>query len=268
MRYHYTYEDLVRAFARLSFFDQHEAVFISGDLGKLGLGDFVNRDQYLVSLLNSLIDVFGDSTTIMTSTFTHDLVNTYKVFDKERTPSMHGVVANFFIKHPRSVRSSHPFTSFCAIGPKAEYLCGEDLIHPYGIDSPYDKFLGLQNPLTISIGLSPNITCSLVHHVEVMMNVPYRYIKEFPHKVMQNGERVEKNYCLPVVYHEVEATRNRNVRIFDVFKELHQVKEADVGRGKVYSYQSNELFKSMVAQFKNNIYCWFDSPPKNRPYRK
>ncbi len=268
MRYHYTYDDLVNCFKALKFSNEHEAIFISGDLGKLGLGEFGNREQYLVSLLNSLVDVFGDSTTIMTSTFTHDLVNTDKVFDKKTTPSMHGAVANFFIKHSRSVRSSHPFTSFCAIGPKAEYLCGEDLIHPYGIDSPYDKLLSLKNPLTISLGLPPNITCSLVHHAEVVMNVPYRYIKEFPHKVMQNGVGVEKSYCLPVVYREVEATRNKNVRIFEEFQTRKSVKETDVGRGKIYSYQTNELFKSMVAQFKKNIYCWFDSPPKNRPYRK
>jgi len=268
MRYHFTFHDLLDALEKLTFSDRHEVVFISGDLGKLGLANFNSREEYFLSFLDAIVEIFGDSVTIMTSTFTHNLVNSNEVFDRKNTLSTHGAIANFFINHPKSVRSSHPYTSFCAIGPMAEYLCGEDLIHPYGIDSPYDKMLNLKNPLTVSVGLTPNITCSLVHHAEVVINVPYRYVKEFSQTILQNGLKIEKNYCLPVVYRELEESRNQNVKIFEEFKLSNQVKEQCVGRGKIFSYQTNELFKSMISQFKNNIYCWLDLPPINRPYRK
>lgn len=268
MKYDYTYEDLIKALERLKFSKKHEVIFISGDVGRLGSCNIDNREEYFHLLITAAKIVFGNDVTLMTSTFTHDLVNKNLIYDKNKTLSMHGAIANFFVQHPNSIRSPHPYSSFCAIGPRAKYLCEEDIIHPYGIDSPYDKMLSLKKPLTISISLKPNITCSLVHHVEVICNVPYRYMKEFEQKMLLNGKKVEKNYCLPVLYKELDVSRNLNVKIFEKFKMSNIVKEQKVGRQKLYSYETNKLFKSMINQFKEDIYCWFNTPPKFRPYRR
>ncbi len=268
MKYDYTHDDLLNAFKNLKFSKKHEVVFISGDVGRLGVCKNKSREEYFHFLIAAASEVFGDDVTLMTSTFTHNLVNANMIFDKYKSLSMHGAIANFFVKHPNSVRSPHPYSSFCAIGPKAKYLCEEDLVHPYGIDSPYDKMLSLKNPLTISVSLKPNLTCSLVHHAEFVCNVPYRYIKEFRQKILQNGTKVVKNYYLPVLYKDLDVSRNLNVKIFEEFKLLNEIKEQNVGRQKIYSYETNQLFRSMIKQFKHNIYCWFNTPPKCRPYRR
>ena len=39
------------------------------------------------------------------------------------------------------------------------------------------------NTKYVSIGLPPRLTCSYIHHAEMMMGVPYRYTKEFKSKI-------------------------------------------------------------------------------------
>lgn len=262
----YNYDDLVFSFKQLSHDQEHEAMFISGNLARLGKGDFNSRDEHLESVLMAARVVFGENITVMTSSFTHDLIHNKQVFNTRETPTMHGAIGNFFVEHPLVSRSQHPFSSFCAIGPKAKYLCGEDLPHAYGLDSPYDKLLSLSNPLTISIGTEPNLTCSIVHHAEFQMHVPYRYIKEFSHPVVINGQVLVKNYYMHVTYLAADLERNKNVNIFTHFQKHSEIKSCQLGKGKIYSYKTKNLYESMIEQMKSNLYVWLTKEPLSKPY--
>lgn len=264
----YKKEDIYKALEDV-IKEKHEVVFISGNLGFLGEYKFSSKKELIDTIIEIIIEL-SKGATILTSTFTLNLANTNIPFDIHKTKSIHGAIANYFIEHKDSVRSMHPFTSFTAIGEKAEYLCTNNSRFSYGIDSPYDRMLSLENPLTISIGLPPNLTCSLIHHVEHMMHVPYRYIKEFEHPVIINGNIIYETFYMHVIYHEIydEIKRNKNIKFFNEFKKENTIYEAILGKGKIYSYRAKDFYNKAIELLKKDIYFWLDEPPKKRPYRR
>ncbi len=251
--------------------EPHDVIFISGNLGALGPHGFKSKTELLDTFMEAIWEISGPDTTIMTSTFTLNLANTDIPFDINKTPSMHGAIANYFLQRPDRVRSMHPFTSFAAIGPNAEYLCTNNSRFSYGIDSPYDRMLSMENPLTISVGMPPNLTCSIIHHVEFVMHVPYRYIKEFYHPIVKEDGRIEReNFYMHVIYHEIYnlIKRDRNRKFFRHFRQKHPLYETSLGIGKVYSYKTRDFFNSAIELMKKDIYSWLEEPPPIRPYRR
>jgi len=265
----YVKDDIYRAFKGV-IKGKHDIVFISGNLASLGPHGFSTKDELLGCMIEILFELCGPKTTLMTSTFTLNLANTDIPFDPDRTESMHGAIANHFLKIPGRVRSFHPFTSFTCIGDKAEYVCKNNSRHSYGLDSPYDRMLSFENPLTISVGMPPNLTCSLIHHIEFVMHVPYRYVKEFYHPVVKGGKIQRENFYMHVIYHEIynSIKRNRNVRFFKAFEEKYPIYVSYLGRGKVFSYETKKFFQVAVDVMRKDIYAWLDEPPEQRPYRR
>lgn len=266
MQYDYDKEDLYNSLSYI-IGKQHEVIFITGNFACFGKGQFTTKQETLDTYINYIKDIAGDNITIVTSTFTHNIINSDIPYDKYTTKSMHGILANYFISRNDSIRSAHPFSSFSAIGPQAEYICNGNTKYPYGIDSPYDRLLSLNNPLTISLGMAPNLTCSIIHHVEFNMHVPYRYIKEFYHPIMLDDKIVHKNYYLPVVYKNIDEKRNLNQKFFDFFKLSNQIKESKLGKGTIYSYNTLDFYNSAIALMQKDIYSWLDEEPINKPYR-
>ena len=245
-----------------------EVIFITGNLAYFGKGDFKTKKETLDTYIRYIKKIAGDDVTIVTSSFTHQLINTDIPFELKKTKSMHGVIPNYFFDIEESIQSFHPFTSFVAIGPKAKFICTDNTRHPYGIDSPYDRMLSLNNPLTISIGMPVNLTCSIIHHTETLMNVPYRYIKEFNHPIIENSKITYENYYLPVTYMNMDLKRNLNINFVNNFLKDNIINKASLGKGIIYSYNMKDFFKSTVRDMKNNIYSWLDEEPEVKPYRK
>lgn len=268
MNYDYTKEDLYRSLKNIIKV-KPEVIFISGNLAYFGKGDFKNKQETLDTYFEYIRELAGYDVTIVTSSFTHQLINTDEPFELKKTKSMHGVIPNYFLEQYNSVRSMHPFSSFIAIGPKAEYICTDNTKHPYGIDSPYERMLSLKNPMTISLGMTPNLTCSIIHHSEVVMNVPYRYVKEFYHPIkLENNKIKYDNYYLPVTYKDMELKRNLNKNFFINFEKKYKINSSTIGKGTIYSYNMKDFYNSTITDLKKNIYSWLDEEPKNKPYRK
>jgi aminoglycoside 3-N-acetyltransferase len=244
----------------------HEGIFISGNLARLGKGNFDSKEKQLHGLIEALKSSFGNEVNIMTSTFSHDLIHSKKVYDRKITPSMHGAIANHFISLPESVRSHHPFSSFCAIGPDAEYLCGRNLPHAYGPLSPYDRLLSLRNPITISIGTEPRLSGSIVHHAEFMAHVPYRYIKEFLHPISIDNQLIHKKYYMHVTYLNADLERDRNKKIFEKIYHEYIILKKSLGKGYIYAYNTKEIYDSMLHQMLDDPYVWLKKEPLIKPF--
>ena len=264
--------DIARALEKL-IRDNYEVIFISGNIGNLGRHKFNSKKELMDTFLKYILLFSGEETTLLTSTFTLHLANTDIPFDPDKTPSMHGVIANYFLNCENRIRSFHPFTSFASIGPKAEYICKNNTRFSYGIDSPYDKMLRFDKVLTISVGLPPNLTCSIIHHAEFIMHVPYRFIKEFFHPVVREGEVRYENFYMHVIYRsiydEIDRKRDKNRKFFKHFVSEYggKVIETELGNGKVYAYNTKLFFQSAIDLLKKDIYSWLSEEPENRPYR-
>jgi aminoglycoside 3-N-acetyltransferase len=126
-----------------------------------------------------------------------------------------------------------------------------------------------RDALCVSVGLCPLQAPQSVHHVEMAMGVPYRYTKEFVHPVIRNGQIEYEAFYRHVLYNQCEIKRAKNKKIFRHFRDTgHEILEADLGKGKIYSYSLLEFYKSTVNLLKNDIFAWVEMIPEIKPYRE
>ena len=158
--------------------------------------------------------------------------------------------------------------SWGAIGKHAEYICNDTTRHPFGPETPKDRMLNLDT-LYISIGMEPRKTCALAHHIEMIMGVPHRYVKEFEQPIVYDDGIRKELFYLHVWTRDIGVKNNRNRKIFNYFYDSgYSIREIPLGRGKIYSYSMDEIYKSAVDYLKKDIYGCLDEPPEKRPYRK
>ena len=179
-----------------------------------------------------------------------------------------GALPEYIRKLSDSRRSFHPFASHVAIGKNADYICSNNSRHCYGNNTPKARLLEL-DAKCLSIGLHPNETTTLIHHIEMLMGVPYRYVKEFIHPVLRKDKVVYEPFYMHLRYLECEAVHNLNIKVFPNFYKCgYKIQEESLGRGKIYLFSMNEFYSSTVQLFTNDLYASIKSEPSIKPYQK
>jgi aminoglycoside 3-N-acetyltransferase len=108
-----------------------------------------------------------------------------------------------------------------------------------------------------------------VHHVEQMMGVPYRYVKEFIHPVLREGRIVYEPFYLFVRYLDCNAVMDLDNKVYPNFiKNGYKIKKETLGRGYVYSYSMSEFCLSAVELLTHDLYGCLESEPLIKPYHK
>ena len=114
------------------------------------------------------------------------------IFELKKTKSKVGFLSNYIIKNLKHERSEHPLFSFVAIGKNKKIVknigksaFGKKSVH-YKLYKKNTYFLNLFRPLKEGN--------TLVHHIEQMNNVKYRYDKSFKTKVLIGRNKVLNNY--------------------------------------------------------------------------
>ena len=242
---------------------------LRADLRSLGFFDDGDKEKTLSAHFDILSDIVDfKKGTIAVSTASTYLCNTQKPFDLEKTPSERGLMTEFLRTREGAVRSFHPFMSYAAVGKNAGNICNNVSRHSYGPETPKERLLDL-NARYVSIGSHPRYTCTIVHHIEFLMGVPYRYVKEFIHPVVRSGKIIREPFYLYVWYKECNVKRNQNIRIFNRFSnEGYTIQEHGLGRGRVYGYSMADFYRSTIQAFRDDIYIWTEEPPTVRPYQK
>lgn len=265
MKKNYDLSDLIKCWKKLKI-RRGDTVYITGDL--LMLGFYADQKNICRDYLKTLKSAIGPKGTIIFPTHSWSLVKSRKFFSLKNTPSETGVLTEFLRKQKKSHRQFHPFSSTSALGYHAKFITNDSTKHVYGINSPFDKLVKL-NAKNISIGLTPNLTCTQIHHAELMSNVPYRYVKEFNKNVQINNRIVSKKFYLHCLYHSLrKLDRDRNNKIFSSFLKKNKLHHFTIGKSKIYSYSLTNFYKDTLNLMKKNIYVWLKKIPKNKPWMK
>jgi aminoglycoside 3-N-acetyltransferase len=243
-----------------------DLIYVAGNLLNLGFPPVTSREEILRLHHDALRAAVGESGTLVVPTYTFSLCNTDKVFDVDATPSEVGPITEYIRLQPGAVRQFHPFSSKTAVGPLARDLCADCSRHANGGETPFPRMCDA-NCKIVSIGLEPARVCSVVHHVELEMGVPYRYVKEFQQPVVRNGKIGIEPFYLYVVYRECDLDRGDNKRIIQHFRESHPIREVRVGAGFIYTFSMPDLVTATRKLMEQDIYCYLNTPPLNRPYR-
>ena len=173
-------------------------LYITGNMGALGkirIKKTVKQEVFLKSFWNNI----GAEGTIFSPAASMNLCNKDIPFDIDLTPSHEmGSFAEYIRKLPQSIRSLHPFWSIVGIGPQAKIL-EKVSRHAYGAGSPWSHFLDLDTT-QVNMGVDPARAVTLIHHIETIVGVPYRYTKEFVHPIVYGEEIKYEPFYQSVFY--------------------------------------------------------------------
>lgn len=148
-------------------------------------------------ILQSFLQSVGSNGTLILPLFNFDFPKT-RHFDFRNTPSQMGVLTEAGRLYPGAIRTGHPIYSFAVIGSNSRLFESVDNHSGYGEDSPFALLRSMDGKIG-SIDLDDQNSMTFYHHIEEMLNVPYRYFKDFSGTYVNiAGESSTKSYCLYV----------------------------------------------------------------------
>lgn len=263
----YTYQDLLTAYAALGV-RRGGLVFVTSDLSRLMRYEEPGPAALLDAHLRAFRELLGDEGTLFVPTSSLDLCNTDIAFDPATTPSFQmGAFSEHVRTRAAAVRSFHPFWSVAGLGPAAKPMLEGISRHAYGWNSVFQRFVEA-DVLAVAIGKHPRFAVPVVHHVETVAGVPYRYNKEFNHPVRRDGQVVREPFYLSVLRLDCDIVRDGNRTIFAHFTATNgPMREAVIGRGRAWSYQHKAFFDVTARLLSDNPYAWLERPPNLRPWQ-
>ncbi len=262
----YSYNDLLQAYGQAGV-ESGRIVYLTGNFGRLGKYFVEGKRSLLQAHLSALQELLGPQGTLVVPTHCWSLIRTDIPFDSLATPSEMGPFTEFVRQQPSSVRQFHPFSSHTAVGRQADVICSNNSRHVFGQCSPFQRMVE-RDALYVSVGMPIENTISLVHHVELMMGVPYRYTKEFVHPCLKDGKVSHELFYVFVTHHDCDIKRDSNEKILKHFRrEGHSVRKVSLGRSFVESLSMLDFFNCTSELLRRDIYSWLSTPPTLRPYR-
>jgi aminoglycoside 3-N-acetyltransferase len=186
-----TADDMTRALADLGLRPDDTVMVHSGmrDLLRVqGRG----RDEKLATVVDALRAAVPGGRLVMPS-FSYSFTRG-EDYDLQRSPGIGlGVLPEYFRGLPGVRRTTDPLFSAAILGPvPAEWeepLFGVHDVDCFGAGSVFD-FLYRQDARLLFLGV-PATANTYAHYVEQMLEVPYRYFKDFRGRVVRDGDATE-----------------------------------------------------------------------------
>ena len=262
----YSYQDLIESYESLGL-GSGRTVYITGNFGRLGRYDKLGKSVVLQDHLYAIQELIGDKGTLVVPTHTWTLCNTDLVYDPLSAKSETGPFTEFVRQQAGSVRMFHPFSSLTALGYKASDICSNNSRHVFGMGSPFQRMIDM-DALYVSVGQHMERSISLVHHIELVMGVPYRYVIEFVQQCLIDGTVEIYEFYVDVLRYECDIVRDRNKKIMANYRNTNSVVRTKMGRSFAESLSMPDFYHSTAELFAKDIYVWLKDTPIERPYRK
>jgi aminoglycoside 3-N-acetyltransferase len=165
-----------------------DTVFSHTSVGMLGLpAEGLDRQAVTDLFYSAFFEVLGSDGTWILPAYTYSYT-AGEPFDPRSTPPRNmGVLPEMLWRHPDARRSLDPIFSVIAFGGHADEIAASSSTDCFGVDSVYAKLIAM-DAAVCNVGLGSH--AALLHHVEQVLGVPYRYIKVFDGTTVDdNGER-------------------------------------------------------------------------------
>ena len=194
-----------------------DVIYLVSDVTKLALKALREKDCYDGNiLLDKLIERIGEGGTLLIPTFNWDFCHG-KGFDYNKTISQTGALGNVALKRKDFKRTRHPIYSFAVWGRDQDKLCSMQNTDAWGPDTPF-SYMQEQRGKGLIIGLSDTHGLTSKLHIEQVVGVPYRYIKNFTAPYTdENGVTSERTYSMNVRDYDMDP---QYVEPQDVFSQI------------------------------------------------
>ena len=240
---------------------KNENLYVTSNLIKIS-NIRIKKEIKLKIILDEIIKKLGINYTIFAPGSTFNLVNTDIIFDPLKTEIYKMGPLSEFIRKKKSSRSLHPYWSIVGIGKKRKLL-DKVSSHSYGYGSPWSKMLD-GDFTQLNIGMHPSKAVTLIHHIETIMGVPYRFSKEFTHNVRLNNKIIRKNFHMSVFYKStpIQKKIKLNEHFFLQLKKQGELNYAKTSSGlEMWSFKMKDFFNTATKILSQDIYSYLEQKP-------
>ncbi len=254
-------KDFLLGFKKLKI-NKSKNVFVTSNLTSISKIRII-KNKKLDLIFKCLTKTMGNNYSIFVPTATLNLCNTKIPFDLENTPSDKMGPFAEYIRNKKSIRSIHPFWSVCGLGKNSKILKNVSK-HAYGYNSPWSKMLDLDF-LQVNIGIHPSKAVTLIHHIETIIGVPYRYNKLFKHNIKYNNKIYQDNFFQSVFFNNINIKKKikLNEHFFDILKKQKKLNYSKNNSGlEMWSFKMRDFFKVATDLFQDNMYTYLEFKPK------
>lgn len=253
--------EIEEAFKKLKL-NSERNLFITSNLSQISKIR-IPKEKKLNLILGNLRKILKKNHTIFSPSSNLDLFYKQYIFDIENTPSFKmGPLAEHIRSQKGSIRSMHPFWSVTGIGQNAKLLKNVSK-HAYGYGSPWSIMLNLDT-IQLNLGLHPSKAVTLIHHIETICGVPYRFNKEFECKIKIKNRVKKEKFYLSVFFknQNIKKRIKLNEHFFDELSKKKKLKYFKTESGlEIWSFKMRDFFEIVIKNFNKNIFDYLESKP-------
>ena len=201
-------------------------------------------------IIDAILNVLSTEGTLIVPTYYWDFCKG-KSFDIQNTRSKCGVISEIVRNNPDSTRVLHPIYSHSVIGKLKEEIGKMKYKSSFGENSVFSKLRELDGKIMI-IGL-PFILCNtFAHHVEEMMNVDYRFLKEFKGKIIDDGgNEYFDNFFMNV--RPLDGSVETNFDDFEKLMDNEKITRIKkIGKSTIKLMNANQVYARLTQEIKKN----------------
>jgi aminoglycoside 3-N-acetyltransferase len=257
----YTYED--HTITELDFINAlwsigihaGNKIFVHSDIKAFGKIATRDKTTLLRSLVNALQESVGHEGTVVMPTFSYSFCKN-EVYNKGSTRSTVGALTDFFRTEKDVQRSLHPIFSVAAWGKHADDFMriGKD---SFGKNTVFERLRELDAKI-VFLGVTLQ-TCTFLHHVEQMHNVPHRFMKVFEGSIIDGEAKYHDAYTFFV--RPLDGTIETDFSVIEPrLRNAGLLNETTVGGGRILCVSANQLYDEGMHMLDRDPYCFVTRP--------
>jgi len=218
-----------------------------------------NKIEFCETYYNAIRDVIGDDGTLVVPTYTSQVGREGINFILEETPCMTGIFSEHIRKKDTSTRSIHPINSLTSIGPNQSYICENNSTSDFGWDSPFDRLNNLKCKV-ISIGLTAAFSLGILHYIEALFGLPYRYNKILDVDTIVNGKKDNRAFFITARYLNIKLLYNEASWVLPLSKSKN-IAGKEVGNGYIFIADFDAAVRIARENLIRNPYFFLETEP-------
>ena len=223
-------------------------------IGPLECGN--DRKGILEFYYSALKDLIGEEGTLLVFTGFPDYGRYGTPFILEESPSRMGVFSEYVRTLPNSIRSMHPIVNVTGNGKLAKEICGGHHFEGQGYKSPWGK-MHRRNAKIVSMGV---YAFTIVHYIESIYGVPYKYVKIYKTPVYANGIEVPGPFTMTNRYLDYSIAYNHD-KYKKYLIDLGLTKIRPIGRSCVYVTKIKPAFDVLIEKLNEDRYFFLEKTP-------
>lgn len=236
--------------------DKCDVLFIQTEI-MFGIPNMDLRRKELLGYLSDILLKLNVKNIVL-ATFSYSFANNENYNINDSKTSM-GALLEYMRKLPdTSYRTGDPLLSVSIIGDNPERFEPTEN-RSLGIGSTFDKLHHEKNCKFLMFGGEFGESFTYVHHIEKMLNVPYRYDQVFEGLIInQDGMKEKKQWYINTACKEVEPRNFYDLE--DELVEKGYMEREKVGDSKIVCVSEFEAYNAIKKKIENNPYYFLQKP--------